>query len=148
MASNAQAFLRKQTKVKRTKTIPVKLLDGSNVEIDIRELTPQELKRARSKNTRTYPPAEQSAIATTGIDDIGLAEDITLIGMIEPRLDNAELMHSYDVTTQTDLLYELFSINTIGEIAAAIMNLTNEDPNNTPTTNGTEPSLVKEAKNS
>lgn len=150
MASSLKSFLRKSSKVQKSKTIPVTIKAGDNLEIDIRELTPQEIKRLRSQNIKTYPPAEGSAMATTSLDDIGFAEDICLTGITAPDLKSSELItcHAGVGGTAKDVLYGLFSLSMISQIASEIMNLTNEDPDNKPTTEGTEPKLVNEAKNS
>lgn len=147
MASSLDQFLRKSTKEKKTKTIPVTLSGGENLEIDIRELTAGELKRIRNKNTKTYPPVEGSAQAVTGLDDLGFSGDIVLAGVVEPNLQSAKLIASYGVTNKEDLLWEMFTLQEVGRIASEIVQLTQENTDNTPTTNGTEPKLVNEAKN-
>lgn len=148
MASSLSSFLIKDTKVRRETTIPATLKDGTQVEMDIRELDGEELKRLRSRNTRTYPPAEGTSMSSTGLDEIGFAEDVVLTAVIDPDLRNAELFNHYGVTLADKLLYKMFKVAEITNIATQIIDFTNENPNNKPTTNGTEPELIRQAKNS
>lgn len=148
MASNLESFLIKTNKVRNEKTISAELKNGQSVELDIKEITAQELKRIRSRNTKTYPPAEGTSMATTNLDDMGFATDIAIAGITAPDLRSAKLFNHFGVSTVEDLLYEMFTINEIGKISTEIIQLTNANPSNKPTTNGIEPELKREAKNS
>lgn len=147
MASDLKSFLIKSTKVRNTKTIPVTLKSGDKREIDIQSLTGQELKKIYSKNTKTYPPAEgSSAAATASLDPFGYALDVAKTGIVSPDLQSVELQNFYQVYTVDDLLYELFEISEINNISIEIQSLSGSEAN--PTTTGTEPGAIREAKNS
>lgn len=147
MASDLKSFLIKTTKVRDEKTIPVTLKSGDRVEIDIQSLTSQELKKIYSRNTKTYPPAEgSSAAATATLDPFGYALDIVKSGIIAPDMRSSALYENYKVETLDDLIYAMFELNEISRISGEIQNLGGE--NSKPTTTGTEPEAVREAKNS
>lgn len=147
MASDLKSFLVKNTKVRNTKTIPVTLKSGDKREIDIQSLTGQEFKKIFSQNTKTYPAAEgTSAMAATSQDPFGLALDIVKTGITAPDLNSMELQDFYHVYTVDDLLYELFEIAEITRISTEIQDLSGSEAQ--PTTTGTEPEAIREAKNS
>lgn len=146
MASDLKSFLVKTNKLFIEKTIPVTLKSGDKREIDIRSLTPQELKKIYSKNTKTYPPAEGGTTSSTGLDSFGFATDVLITGIIAPSLESIELQDHFKVYTKEDLLYAMFDMNEIGRISSVITKLGGQ--NSKPTTTGTEPSAVREAKNS
>lgn len=148
MASNLSVFLRKRNKVRKEKTITVDLRNGERAEVDIRELEPQEIKRLRSRNIKTYPPAERSAFSATQLDEISMAEDVVLTCLIAPDLSDASFQRELGVSSRVDALYELFNLDAIGYISGEVFSLTNENEKNKPTTEGVEPELINEAKNS
>ncbi len=145
MASDLKSFLVKTNKLRNTKTIPVTLKSGDKREIDIQSLRPQELKNIYSKNTKTYPPAEGTSMSSTGLDNFDFAIDVLITGITAPDLQSVELQDFYGVYTQQDLLYEMFDLDEIGRISGEIVNLGGKEKI---TTTGTEPSAVREAKNS
>lgn len=146
MASDLQSFLMKGDVVVKTKQITVPLLDGTMVEIDIREIPQQQIARLQSRNTKSFPPVEGSPIATTGMDNTAFCVDICAGGITSPDLKDSQLMQYYNVTKVDDLLFQLFSLNTIADIANQIVELSLEDSKEV--TNATDPKLVKQAKNS
>lgn len=148
MASNLTEFFNKGRRVLKTETIGVTLLDGRGLEVDIQELEPSVLKRIRSMNTKTYAPAEGSSVAQTGLDELGFAVDIVVAGVTAPDLTNSGLMNSYGVYTKEDLVYKMFSLNEISLIATKILQLTSSEGKERAAVDGTDPELVKEAKNS
>ena len=146
MASDLKSFLVKTNKVLAEKSIPVTLKTGDKREIDIRALRPQELKNIYSKNTKTFPPIEGSSMSSTGLDQFGFATDVLICGITAPDLQSIQLQDHFNVVTQEDLLYAMFSIEEIGRISGEITELGGESSK--PTTTGTEPSAIREAKNS
>lgn len=148
MASNLTEFFNKGRRALKTDTIGVTLRDGRELEADIQELEPSVLKRLRSMNTKTYAPAEGSSVSQTALDELGFAVDVVIAGMTAPDLTNAGLMNSYGVYTKEDLVYSMFSLNEISLVATAILQLTSEDAKERAAVDGTDPELVKEAKNS
>lgn len=146
MASDLKSFLFKTNKLRTEKTIPVTLKNGDKAEIDIQSLRPQELKKIYSKNTKTFPPAEGTSQSSVGLDSFDFATDVLMTGIVSPDLASIELQDHFGVYTQEDLLYEMFELNEIGRISGEIINLGGKASK--PTTTGTEPSAVREAKNS
>lgn len=146
MASDLKSFLIKTNKLRAEKTIPVTLRSGDIREIDIQSLTPQEVKKIYSKNTKTYPPAEGTSTSTTGLDPFDYAIDVLRTGIISPDLQSIELQDHFGVMSVEDLLYAMFDMDEIARISGEITNLGGTDSK--PTTTGTEPKAVREAKNS
>lgn len=146
MASDLKSFLVKTNKLRNTKTIPVTLKSGDKREIDIQSLRPQELKNIYSKNTKTYPPAEGTSMSSTSLDNFDFAVDVLITGITAPDLQSVELQDFFGVYTQQDLVYEMFDLDEIGRISGEIINLGGKESKIT--TTGTEPTAVREAKNS
>lgn len=146
MASNIKSFLIKNTRIRVKKTIPATLINGDRVEIDIQSLFGEEIKNIRSKNMRTYPPAEGTGNMTTALDDMDFAVDILIKGITAPDLSNIDIQDNFGATTQSTLIYRMFDLEEIGRIAGIIVQLGGEK--NKPTTEGTEPEAIREAKNS
>lgn len=145
MASNLKSFLIKANRVRKEATIPATLINGDRVEIDIQSIFGEELKNIRSKNMRTYPPAEGTGLSTTALDEFDFSVDIIIKGMISPRTDSVELQDNFGATTQQMLVYRMFDLNEIGRIAQEIIKLGGLSTR--PTTEGTEPEAIRNAKN-
>lgn len=142
MASDLKQFMFKRTKNRETKDIPVVLKNGDQAEITIQALLSHEFKNAYSRNIKTYPPAEGTSVSTTALDEFDFCADVCIAGIASPDLGNATLQNNFQVMTKKDLIYQLFDFDEIGRIAGEITGLGKQ-----PTTTGTEPDLIKEAKN-
>lgn len=145
MASSLKSFLIKTNRVRKEKTISATLINGDRVEIDIQSLFGEEIKNIRSKNMRTYPPAEGTGLSTTALDEFDFSVDVILKGMKNPDPSLIELQDNFSATTQQMLIYRMFELNEIGRIAGEIIALGGEESK--PTTEGTEPEAIRQAKN-
>lgn len=151
MASSLEQFLSVKTTKLKEKTIPATCKDGTEVEIDIRQLTPQEYQRTKAISTFSYQ-TPNGTLGNAQTEEIAFALNLAVAGIVRPNLNNVELRKHCDTHSSEGVVTGLFDIDEIGRIALEVSNLSlgnaarNQD-GQIEAGVGTDPEKVKEAKN-
>lgn len=146
MANTVEQLLKLKPKKQKTEKVNVKL-QGETFEFEIREIEPDRLADVQMANTVAIPSSVQGGPSVEGANPLNLSLDVCLEAIVEPNLKNAKLQDHFGVTTDRDLLYELFKGDTdsLGELFTKVLELSNNKEE--PEPRGVNPEDVREAKN-
>lgn len=145
MANTIDAFLKLKPKQQKTETITLKL-QGMDFDFKIQEIEPALLADIQVANTVAIPSSVQGGPSIEGANPVNLSLDICLEAIVEPNLKNAQLQDHFGVTTDRDLLYEMFKgdMQVLNDLFTKILELSNTQE---PESRGVDPNDVQEAKN-
>ena len=148
MASNLEEFLAIKPQETIIETHNVTVMDGRKLDVDIKNISLEQLKRCKSLAMESYNnPNGGPAVAQ--IEEISFSQRVCAAGIVEPNLNNAKLRSKFKVHTSEDLVAKLFPMNTIIELGGKIVQLTNSlsEEDDLKVSIGTDPELIEEAKN-
>ena len=145
MANTIDAFLKLKPKQQKTETITLKL-QGMDFDFKIQEIEPALLADIQVANTVAIPSSVQGGPSIEGANPVNLSLDICLEAIVEPNLKNAQLQDHFGVTTDRDLLYEMFKgdMQVLNDLFTKILELSNTQE---PESRGVDENDVQEAKN-
>lgn len=146
MASTVESFLKLKPKKLKRKTVTIEL-QGQDFEFEIQELDPELLSEIQMANAVAIPSSVAGGPSTEGANPVKLSLDVCLQAIVSPNLKSIELQDHFGVTTDRDLLYEMFKgdIQSLTNLFEEVINLTSESTSKE--TRGVDKETLQKAKN-
>ena len=146
MASSLEAFLSIEPLEEKTETHSVVMVNGQELEVDIKGLTLEQFKRCKKMATNAYDNPN-GGMSVAQIEEITFAQKLCANGIVEPSLNNVKLRNRFKVHNNEALVAALFPPQSILKLGGLIANLTLGDNQDVELSEGTQPELIEEAKN-
>lgn len=148
MASSLSKFLELDTEKLselQIQTIPVTCKDGTELEIDIRELSTQQFKKVKIRSGQAYTNSSNGQ-QVVQVEEVTLALEACALGIVAPSLANTKLRAKFRAQTPQDVVLGLFDTNEILRIGGLIIGMS-FDSGETNADSGVDEKLLDEAKN-